>query len=61
MIDSHHTRVSVILAMLQYFMIQVAPHSNWQQRLFELFDDFPDIHIESMGLPQNWQEDIFWE
>lgn len=56
-----HTRVSVVLPILQHFMHQCAPHASWRQRLFSLFDEFPDIPLQAMGLPQDWQQDSFWQ
>lgn len=55
-----HTRVAVILPMLQHFMRHCAPHTSWQQRLCELFDEFPEIPLRAMGLPEDWQSDHFW-
>lgn len=55
-----HIRVAVILPMLQHFMRHCAPHTSWQQRLFELFDEFPEIPLLAMGLPEDWQSDHFW-
>ena len=55
-----HTRISVVLAILQHFMNECAPHASWQHRLIELFDQFPQIALRSMGLPDNWRNDPFW-
>jgi len=58
--ESIHTRISVVLPILQHFMNECAPHASWQERLFVLFDQFPKIALQSMGLPNNWREDPFW-
>ena len=55
-----HTRISVVLSILQHFMNECAPHASWQHRLIELFDEFPQIALRSMGLPENWRNDPFW-
>ena len=58
---SLHTRAAVILPILQHFMTQCAPHASWKQRLTELFDIFPNTPLAPMGLPNNWQQDPFWQ
>lgn len=56
-----HTRVAVILPILQHFMTHCAPHASWKQRLTELFDEFPNTPLAPMGLPNDWQQDPFWQ
>ncbi|WP_028670275.1 Abi family protein [Saccharospirillum impatiens] len=58
---SLHTRIAVILPILQHFMLHCAPHASWKQRLFELCAEFPDIPLQAMGLPITWQNDAFWQ
>lgn len=55
-----HMRIAMVLAILHYFMQRVSPHTSWHNRLFELFDGFPELNLEAMGLPKNWREDGFW-
>lgn len=55
-----HMRLYVVLAILNYMMKQVSPHTSWNQRLKELFNQFPDIPLNAMGMPQEWQNDPFW-
>lgn len=55
-----HTRISVVLAALQYLMQHVSPHTRWHERLAELLQEFPEISREAMGMPENWQSDGFW-
>lgn len=56
-----HTRAAVILPILQHFMIYCAPHASWKQRLAELFNEFPNTPLARMGLPNDWQQDPFWQ
>lgn len=55
-----HTRIAVILPILQHFMWHCAPHASWKQRLFDLCAEFPQIPLRAMGLPTSWQTDAFW-
>lgn len=57
---SQHTRISAVLPILQHFMWECAPHASWKQRLIDLFANYPDIPIKSMGLPDEWEDDPFW-
>ncbi|MEQ3637109.1 MAG: Abi family protein [Marinobacter sp.] len=56
-----HTRIAIVLAALHHLMRQVSPHTRWHLRLAELLQEFPDIPIQAMGLPQGWLEDGFWQ
>jgi len=58
--NSPHTRIAVVLAILHHLMQQVSPQSLWHQRLSELVNEFKEIPLASMGLPENWQKDEFW-
>jgi len=57
---TQHTRVSVVLAVLHHLMQRVSPHTHWHRNLVALFEEFPEIPIEAMGMPPNWQTDPFW-
>ena len=59
--NNPHTRVSVVLAMLHHLMQQVSPNTLWHQRIIDLFNEFPEIPLLFMGLPDNWQKDTFWK
>lgn len=57
---SHHTRVAVVLAILQHLMKRVSPHTKWEQKLIELLGEYPEIPRRAMGLPDDWDADPFW-
>lgn len=40
---------------------QISPASKWRKRLFNLFEEYKNIPISSMGFQGNWREDSFWE
>ncbi|MBU3824933.1 MAG: Abi family protein [Candidatus Oceanisphaera merdipullorum] len=56
-----HTRIAVVLAALHHLMRQVSPNTLWHQRLFEMFQEFPEISNRAMGLPIDWFTDPFWQ
>lgn len=60
-VGQQHTRIAVVLAVLQHFMQRVSPNTSWHQRLFELFAEFPEIDPQAMGMPVGWQHDQFWK
>ena len=60
-IPNSHMRIAMVLAILHFFMQRVSPDTSWHKRLFELFDSFPEIDLEAMGLPLNWRDDVFWQ
>ena len=42
-------------------MQYISPHTRWHQRLADLLNEHPEIDKLVMGLPNNWQADIFWQ
>ena len=56
-----NNRLFVVLTMLSCLMRHVAPHSQWRQRLYNLFDRYPDIPIAAMGMPADWRNHALWQ
>ena len=53
-------RVFVVLTLLHYCLRQVAPQTAWRDRLFTLFDRFPNVPLGSMGIPTDWRTHELW-
>lgn len=54
-------RLFGILTVLHFLLKQVAPQSQWRQRLTNLFDDYSDIPLRFMGFPENWEAAPLWQ
>jgi hypothetical protein len=54
-------RVFVVLTVLHQLLRQIAPQSQWRTRLFALFDQFPEIPLAAMGIPQDWRTHDLWQ
>lgn len=45
-----------------YFLLQqIAPQSQWKNRLIDLFNKYEDVPKEFMGFPPNWQNSPIWQ
>lgn len=55
------TRIAIVLAILHHLMQQTSPNTQWHQRLRELFNEFSTIPRQAMGLPNDWQNEPFWQ
>lgn len=55
-----NNRVFVVLTILNYLIQQIAPQSGWRRRLFDLFDRFPEIPLNHMGIPDEWRTHPLW-
>ena len=49
-------RVGYTMAICYFWLGKITNTSRWRQRLFDLFDEFPEIPLTSMGLPDTWHE-----
>jgi abortive infection bacteriophage resistance protein len=54
-------RVFAVLTLLNQLVHEVAPESRWRDRLFALFDRFPNIPLKSMGIPADWRTHDLWK
>lgn len=53
-------RLFAILTMLQVMQREIAPNSKWRERVFELFDAFPTVPLEPMGMTSGWRDHQLW-
>lgn len=53
-------RLFVVLTQLRYLLAYVAPRSGWGDRLYALFNRYPDIPIAEMGMPADWRQHKLW-
>jgi abortive infection bacteriophage resistance protein len=54
-------RIFGVLTILQYVLQFDAPTSHWKERLKNLFSRYPDVSIQLMGFPANWEESPLWK
>lgn len=50
-----------MLTVLYYLLKQVAPQSQWRQRMVALFANYTDIPLRFMGFPENWKDSPLWQ
>lgn len=53
-------RTGYLLTICHFWLGKISQTTQWKHRLFGLFDEFPDIPLEPMGLPENWQQHPLW-
>ena len=56
-----NNRMFAVLTLLACLMRQIAPQSGWRDRLFSLFDKYPDIPLAAMGIPADWRKHPLWQ
>ncbi len=53
-------RSGIILMMCRFMLPKVSETSFWHQRVEALFEQYPEIPVLSMGLPERWKEHPIW-
>lgn len=53
-------RVGILLTICRYWLNQIAPTNTWTSRVFELFEQYPEIDTFQIGLPPKWREHPLW-
>jgi abortive infection bacteriophage resistance protein len=56
-----HDRTGLLLTVCHYWLGKVSPTTQWKDRLFALFDEYPEIPIAEMGLPPDWRTHKLWQ
>ncbi len=56
-----NNRVGYALAICHFWLEQISSTSQWRNRLFELFDEYPEIPLAKMGLPEDWRAHPLFE
>lgn len=54
-------RVGILLVICNSFLQQISPTSQWQQRIEQLFTEYPEIPVKDMGLPTDWKNHPLWK
>ncbi len=54
-------RVGLVLIICRQFLKLISPTSRWQDRVNELFDEYPEIPVPDMGLPLDWKNHPLWK
>jgi len=53
-------RVGLMLTVCHFWLGKVNPTTRWKSRLFDLFDEYPEIPVAEMGIPPNWRTHPLW-
>lgn len=54
-------KVFAVLTVLRFLLKQVAPQSQWIERLADLFKRYSQVPMKEMGFPENWMECPIWK
>lgn len=53
-------RTGYLLTICHFWLGKISRTTQWKSRLSQLFDEFPEIPLEPMGLPSNWRDHPLW-
>ncbi len=56
-----NNRAGMLLVICRQFLKLISPTSQWQQRVNELLDEYPEIPVAEMGLPEDWRNHPLWK
>lgn len=54
-------RTGYLLTICHYWLGLISPTSRWRERVFSLFEEFSDIPLTPIGLPENWRNHPLWK
>ena len=54
-------RVGILLMICSGFLAQISPTSRWRERVEQLFNEYPEIPVKDMGLPEDWRKHPLWK
>jgi abortive infection bacteriophage resistance protein len=53
--------VFAVLTLLRYLLRFIDPQSGWQADLENMLTEYPEIPLNLMGFPSNWQDIPIWK
>lgn len=53
-------RIWMQISMCRCWLGKISQTTSWKQRLFNLFDDYPQIPLADMGMPAAWRTHPLW-
>lgn len=56
-----NNRCGMVLIICHQFLKRISPTSQWQQRVNQLFAEYPEIPLGDMGLYADWQNHPLWK
>lgn len=59
-VEVRNNRLFAVLTILEFMRKKVAPTSKWKRRLTDLFRNYPEIPLNLMGFPDNWEQCGIW-
>jgi abortive infection bacteriophage resistance protein len=54
-------RLYPVLLLITHLMKQVSPDSCWVQNFLTLLEKYPEVPLNNMGFPMNWQQHPFFQ
>ena len=55
-----NNRMGIFLTICRYWLGRIHTGNDWTQRVFALFDAYPEISAAAMGFPENWRRHPLW-
>lgn len=56
----NNAKMYSVLTVCKWCLDAISPSSNWKNRVFGLFNEFPDVPVNYMDIPDNWQSHPIW-
>jgi abortive infection bacteriophage resistance protein len=53
-------KLYVHLCLLKYLLNIIQPENNFTQRLHHLFEKYPNVDPNALGMKENWQKEALW-
>jgi hypothetical protein len=56
-----HNRIYLALASIEYLLRAFIPSTDFNRKLINLLDKYPDLPLYYMGFTKNWKDEEFWK
>ena len=60
-VEVRNNRLFAVLTILEFMRKKVVPTSKWSARLKDLFARYPEIPLNLMGFPDDWEQSGIWK
>lgn len=53
-------KIYMLLCCLAYLLDCIYPHNTFKTELKDLLNTYPNVDVDAMGFPEDWQSEPIW-
>ncbi|MCP4504228.1 MAG: Abi family protein [Deltaproteobacteria bacterium] len=60
-LGANNNKIFATLTLLGVLLKEIAPKSQWKNRVLALLEEYPEVPRAAMGFPSGWESNLLWK